>query len=183
MKWHRIREGQRPNRDICASPRGRAFTVLVEPLFLKIRRRERILGSPAGDEGAHGTAAATDPRPNIDRVSESGDIKPGHAGYRGTPRIGDHLSPAHSAVATDIFADSGSQRLSELCNLSEKQPLAKEPSRFRTKRQDLLEKYIFSEGWRDLFVTPPSGAVSHQNHAPASVEVKPNFDWALKSAP
>ena len=91
--------------------------------------------------------------------------------------------PAHSAVATDIFADSRSQRLSELCNLSEKQPLAKEPSRFRAKRQDLLEKYIFSEGWRDLFVTSPSGAVSHQNHAPASVEVKPNFDWALKSAP
>jgi hypothetical protein len=91
--------------------------------------------------------------------------------------------PAHSAVATDIFADSRSQRLSELCNLSEKQPLAKEPSRFRAKRQDLLEKYIFSEGWRDLFVTFPSGAVSHQNYTPASVEVKPNFDWALKSAP
>ena len=82
----------------------------------------------------------------IDRVSESGDIKPGHAGYRGTPRTGDHLSPAHTAVATDIFADSGSQRLSELCNLSEKQPLAKEPSRFRAKRQGLLEKYIFPEG-------------------------------------
>jgi hypothetical protein len=128
-------------------------TVLVEPLYLKIRRREAILGSPASDEGARGTAVATGLRPLIDRVSESGDIDPGHAGNSGTPQSGDHLPAARSAITTDICADGGSQRQSELCNTSQKQPLMRKPSSFHAKRQELLEKYISYLGVRDQFIT------------------------------
>jgi hypothetical protein len=112
------------------------------------------LGSPAGDEGAHGTAAATDPRPLIDRVSESGDIEPGRAGDRCTLRTGDHLPLARLVRVADVCADGESQRYSEPCLISEKHSLAWEPSRFHIKRQVLSAKYLSSHGERGQYVTP-----------------------------
>jgi hypothetical protein len=97
---------------------------------------------------------ATDPRPLIDRVSESGDIEPGRAGHRCTLRTGDHLPLARLVIVADICADDESQRYSEPCLISEKHSLALEPSRFHVKRQDLSAKYISYHGERGQYVTP-----------------------------
>lgn len=130
------------------------------------------MGSPAGDKVAHGTAAATDPRPLNDRVSESGDINPGHAGYRSTSRNGDHRPPARSAEAID-WARATALNVERHCATSAKNiPWRGNLVAFTPNAKTFWKNISSNPPRRDQFVTASSVAVVQQNYPLAALKVK-----------
>jgi hypothetical protein len=143
------------------------------------------LGSPAGDEGAHGTAVATDPRPLIDRVSESGDIEPGRAGYRCTLRTGDHLPLARLVIVADICADGEANlnatrnRASSAKNIPWRGNLVAFISNAKSFQQNISPLMVdvanMSRPW--------NSAATRQNHPFMTVQVKFDIDRTVKLFP